>query len=84
MDAAIKAVQRALLARGYDIGPAKDDGKAGEMTWRAIAAAIDDTEEKEGIAIGYRVPLDWLQPVKMSRVILQWSAGATTASELDK
>lgn len=32
----------------------------------------------------YKLPLDWLQPVKMSRVILHWSAGANKASELDK
>lgn len=32
----------------------------------------------------YRLPLDWLQPVKMSRVILHWSAGAHKCSELDK
>ncbi|MEX2739901.1 N-acetylmuramoyl-L-alanine amidase [Rhizobium mongolense] len=32
----------------------------------------------------YRLPLEWLQPVKMSRVILHWSAGAHKCSELDK
>lgn len=30
------------------------------------------------------VPAGWLQPVKMSRVILHWSAGAWKASKLDK
>jgi len=32
----------------------------------------------------YRLPLEWLQPVKMSRIIAHWSAGAYRASELDK
>ncbi|WP_222360059.1 N-acetylmuramoyl-L-alanine amidase [Rhizobium leguminosarum] len=32
----------------------------------------------------YRIPLDWLQSVKMTRVILHWSAGGWKASELDK
>lgn len=32
----------------------------------------------------YRLPLEWLQPVKMSRVILHWSAGTNTVSDLDK
>ncbi|MBD9519271.1 N-acetylmuramoyl-L-alanine amidase [Ensifer sp. ENS02] len=32
----------------------------------------------------YRLPLEWLQPVKMSRIIAHWSAGAYRASDLDK
>lgn len=32
----------------------------------------------------YRLPLEWLQPMKMSRIIARWSAGAYRASELDK
>ncbi|MEY9100475.1 N-acetyl-anhydromuramyl-L-alanine amidase AmpD [Sinorhizobium fredii] len=32
----------------------------------------------------YKLPLEWLQPVKMSRIIAHWSAGAYRASELDK
>ncbi|WP_376742373.1 N-acetylmuramoyl-L-alanine amidase [Ensifer canadensis] len=32
----------------------------------------------------YRLPLDWLQPVKMTRIIAHWSAGAYRASDLDK
>ncbi|AWM23457.1 peptidoglycan recognition protein family protein [Sinorhizobium fredii] len=32
----------------------------------------------------YKLPLEWLQPVKMTRIIAHWSAGAYRASELDK
>lgn len=32
----------------------------------------------------YRLPLDWLQPVKMTRIVAHWSAGAHKASEIDK
>lgn len=32
----------------------------------------------------YCLPLEWLQPVKMSRIIAHWSAGAYRASDLDK
>lgn len=32
----------------------------------------------------YRLPLQWLQPVKMTRVVAHWSAGGYKASELDK
>ncbi|MBB3743926.1 hypothetical protein FHX10_003425 [Rhizobium sp. BK591] len=32
----------------------------------------------------YHLPLDWLQPVRMSRIILHWSAGGWKASDLDK
>ncbi len=34
--------------------------------------------------MAYRLPLVWLQPVKMTRIIAHWSAGAYRASELDK
>lgn len=30
------------------------------------------------------VPAGWMQPVKMTRIVLHWSAGAWKASELDK
>ena len=32
----------------------------------------------------YKLPLEWLQPVKMARIIVHWSAGAHRASDLDK
>ncbi|WP_312808756.1 peptidoglycan recognition protein family protein [Agrobacterium cavarae] len=32
----------------------------------------------------YTLPLEWLQPVKMARIIAHWSAGAYRASDLDK
>ncbi|NSZ57755.1 N-acetylmuramoyl-L-alanine amidase [Agrobacterium tumefaciens] len=32
----------------------------------------------------YKLPLEWLQPVKMARIIVHWSAGAYRASDLDK
>jgi len=31
----------------------------------------------------YKLPLEWLQPVKMTRIIAHWSAGAYRASTLD-
>lgn len=32
----------------------------------------------------YKLPLEWLQPVKMTRIIVHWSAGSYRASDLDK
>lgn len=34
--------------------------------------------------MSYKLPLEWLQPVKMTRIIAHWSAGAYRASDLDK
>lgn len=31
----------------------------------------------------YKMPLEWLQPVKMTRIIAHWSAGAYKASDAD-
>lgn len=49
MDATVKAVQRALIARGYDLGPAKDDGILGRKTTEAVAAF----QAKEKLDIQY-------------------------------
>lgn len=32
----------------------------------------------------YKLPLEWLQPVKMARIIAHWTGGAYKASDLDK
>jgi len=47
MDATIKAVQLALIKRGYSVGNAGADGIAGRDTWTAIkdALGIDDPKE---------------------------------------
>lgn len=45
MSDTVKSVQRALLARGYDIGPV--DGIAGDKTWKAIAAALGVADDPQ-------------------------------------
>lgn len=41
MDATVKTVQQRLMSLGYNLGPAKDDGIAGQMTWAAISLALN-------------------------------------------
>lgn len=45
----VKAVQRGLIARGYDLGPSKDDGDPGRLT----TAAIAEFQAKEKLPIKY-------------------------------
>lgn len=42
----VKAVQRSLIARGYNLGPSGADGDPGPKTWAAIAAALGAGEEQ--------------------------------------
>lgn len=49
MSDTVKAVQRALIARGYNLGPSKDDGDPGRLT----TAAIADFQAKEKLPIKY-------------------------------
>jgi GH24 family phage-related lysozyme (muramidase) len=40
----VKAVQRSLIARGYNLGPSGADGDPGPKTWAAITAALGASE----------------------------------------
>lgn len=81
-------VQRALLARGFDIGPSGADGDIGPATLSAILSALERIPQTIPISppsmpIGV-VPADWMPWGKMERIIIHWSAGGHKASALDK
>jgi peptidoglycan hydrolase-like protein with peptidoglycan-binding domain len=68
----IKAVQRELTARGYDVGPA--DGKQNDKTQAAISAY----EEKEGLPVTGRASDDLLRHILLGDSVKP--AAATTGS----
>lgn len=82
-------VQRALLARGFDIGGSGADGDIGPATLNAILAALQSvplataTPPVVSTPAGV-VPPDWMPWAKMQRIIVHWNAGTHRASALDK
>jgi N-acetyl-anhydromuramyl-L-alanine amidase AmpD len=82
-------VQRALLARGFDIGPSGADGDIGPATlgamMRALAAlkpiAGDPTEPSAPAGV---VPEAWMPWARMRGIVVHWSAGGNKASVLDR
>lgn len=87
--ATVLDVQRALLARGYDIGNSGADGEIGPATLNAVLSmlrlipAVASPPPAPSVPIGV-VPADWMPWCKMQRIIVHWSAGANKASALDK
>lgn len=82
-------VQRALLARGYDIGKAGADNQIGPATLGAVLRALENIPvvlkpSPPPRLIGRSVPMDWMPWAKMQRIIVHWSAGANKASALDR
>lgn len=83
-------VQRALLARGYDIGKSGADGDIGPATLGAMLRALGKIPVTAAVApfapalIGLSVPADWMPWAKMQRIIVHWTAGANKASALDR
>jgi len=82
-------VQRALLARGYNLGKSGADGLPGPATYGAmmkalaavpVAATWMPEQETKYLA----VPVDWMPWAQMQRIIVHWTAGANTASALDR
>jgi len=85
-------VQRALLARGYDIGPGGADGDIGPATLGAMLEALNkfpllgtasEPAPQPSVPVGI-VPADWMAWCRMERIIVHWSAGGHKASALDR
>jgi hypothetical protein len=82
-------IQRALMARGYDIGRAGADGLAGPSTYGAILKALErvpvtsassaPTSKPVGL-----VPADWMPWAQMARIVVHWTGGGSKASATDK
>lgn len=85
----VAEVQRALIARGFDVGKAGADGMIGPATLAAVMLSLANDPVK-GAAIPTPtirpepIPSDWLPWAKMDRIIVHWSAGGNRASDLDK
>ena len=87
----LKDVQRALLVRGYDIGPAADDGLGGPATYGAMLRAINEhvplppvvKPPKVADPIGM-VPMVWMPWAQMERIIVHWTVGRHEANSTDR
>jgi len=80
-------VQRALIARGFDIGRSGADGDIGPATLGAILRALQKlplTSEQPPLSSPGPVPAAWMPWARMQRIIVHWTAGAHKASGLDK
>ena len=86
----LKDVQRALVARGFDIGRSGVDGDLGPSTLGAMMKALERIPILASvvppvISVGAGVvPADWMPWCKMQRIIVHWNAGSQKASALDK
>jgi hypothetical protein len=82
-------VQRALIARGYDLAPYGADGDIGPTTLGAIMEALKQIQlattvpPKVSTPVG-AVPAEWMPWAKMQRIIVHWTAGSNKASALDR
>lgn len=84
----VLALQRALLARGYDIGKSRDDGLIGPATLGAAVAAVNaspqlSTAPPVASVSSEAVPADWMPWAQMRRIIVHWTAGNNKASSVD-
>lgn len=89
-------IQRRLLALGYDLGrggPDRDgvDGDLGELSQTAILAALETSERAPErtttsgeTARANLLPVEWLPPAKMARIIVHWTAGQHDPSDQDR
>jgi hypothetical protein len=84
-------VQRALLARDYDIGKSRDDGLPGPATFGAMLRALNEhvplpiavSPPPVADPIGL-VPMAWMPWAQMTRIVFHWTAGGNKASLLDR
>lgn len=82
-------IQRALLARGYDLGPRGADGDIGPSTLGAMLKALDKVPVIAAVPPKVSrpagaVPPDWMPWAKMQRIIVHWTGGANAVSSLDR
>lgn len=88
--ATILEVQRALLARGFDVGKAGADGLVGPATLYAVMQSLANDPVIGGALPAptpkpiQTVPADWMPWCHMLRIVVHWSAGANKASGLDR
>ena len=86
----VEVEQQHLLAVGYNLGPAKDDGDFGPRTLSASLEVLGRAHPKGGMAeeqTGYRrfvIPALWMPDARMKRIHWHWTAGSYIASEVDK
>lgn len=84
----VLALQRALLARGYDIGRSRDDGLIGPATLGAAVAAVNASPQvraAEPVPVPASIiPADWMPWAQMQRIIVHWTAGGNKASATDR
>lgn len=93
-------LQRALLARGFDVGKAGADGDFGQATLSALKAFQRARGLTDGIGPGPQtiaalttaqpasappvVPSDWMPAAGIDRIIVHWTAGTSKASADDR
>ncbi|EBV3600147.1 N-acetylmuramoyl-L-alanine amidase [Escherichia coli] len=82
-------LQRALLARGFDIGKAGADGLIGPATLNAVLQSLANDPIKGGSIPTPSprpepLPADWLPWAQMQRIIVHWTGGAHKASADDR
>lgn len=87
--ASILELQRALLARGYDLGKSRDDGIIGPKTIDAALDAVlklpyEAPKPTPPATILNPIPADWLPWCHMLRIIVHWTAGTNIASADDR
>lgn len=83
----VLALQRALQARGYEIGGA--DGLIGPRTVGAAVTAVNASPVVQAVAPvpvppSPVIPADWMPWAQMSRIIIHWTAGNHKASAADR
>lgn len=82
-------VQRALLARGYDLGPSRDDGLPGPKTFGAMLAVLEKIPLNSAPIVlpanpVLAVPAAWMPWAHMLRIVVHWTAGTNNASADDR
>lgn len=80
----VLALQRRLMALGFDPGP--EDGLWGPSTLLAVNAALDKLSGAPAPPeppVG-TVPAEWMPWARMERIIWHWTAGSHKASSVDK
>lgn len=93
-------LQRALLARGFDVGKFGADGDFGTDTLKALKAFQKANGLTDGITPGPQtiaalsavqpstappiVPADWMPAAGIDRIIVHWTAGASAATAFDR
>lgn len=88
----VLALQRALIARGYDLGPGRDDGLIGPKTLSAALDAVlkfpasftQPYASPPAFPPAEIIPADWMPWAQMQRIIVHWTGGANRASARDR